>query len=175
MLDVLPSPFAVVVDDREGLPFSFPNIKGDVREGCKRIAVVTETRRLLTGDYTLRRINGPSYEDRIAIERKSHGDLYSTLGQRRAEFEAELERLNEMTFAAVVVESSWHQIACEPPERSRLNPKTVMRSILAWSQRFPRVHWFPMGSRAMAEATTYRLLERYYRDRLRAEIAEAVA
>lgn len=169
-VDTVVSPFLLLVDDREGLPFAFANIKADARDGHKPIAVRSEVRRLLTGDYSI-----DGYQDRIAIERKSHGDLFSTLGQRREPFEAELARLNEMDFAAVVIESSWYQIAFEPPERSRMNPKCVMRSILAWSQRFPRVHWFPMGSRAMAEVTTYRLLERFYRDRLRAEIAEAVA
>ncbi|HQU42549.1 MAG: hypothetical protein B7Z67_11575 [Acidiphilium sp. 21-60-14] len=174
-VDTIPSPFVVSIDDREGLPFGFANIKGDARDGNKRIDVATEVCRLATGDYTIRTMTGQSYADDIAIERKSHSDLFSTLGNGRERFEAELERLNEMDFAAVVVESSWHQIAYEPPERSRMNPKCVMRSILAYSQRFPRVHWFPMGTRAMAEVTCYRLLERFYRDRIRAEIAEAVA
>jgi DNA excision repair protein ERCC-4 len=169
VVDAVPSPFTILVDDREGLPFAFANIKGDARDGHKAIAVRTEVRRLKTGDYTI-----DGYQDRIACERKSHGDLFSTLGNGRERFELEVERLNEMDFAAVVVESSWYQIAFEPPTRSRMNPKCVMRSILAWSQRFPKVHWFPMGTRAMAEATCYRLLERFYRDRLRDDIAEAI-
>ena len=173
--DTIPSPFVVVIDDREGLPFSFANIKGDARDGGKRIHVATETARLATGDYTIRTMTGQSYADEIAIERKSHSDLFSTLGNGRERFELELERLNAMSFAAVVIESSWEDIAYRPPEFSRMRPKCVMRSILTYSQRFQHVHWFPMHNRKMAETTCYRLLERYYRDSLRAELAEAVA
>lgn len=174
-VDTIRSPFDVVIDDREKLRFGFPNIKGDARDGHKRIEVATRIQRLLTGDYTFGLPDGPSYENEIVVERKSLGDGYSTFIHRRTEFEAELERANELKFAAVVLECSWHQLAYEPPPQSRINPKCVMRSIFAWMQRYPRVHWLPMGSRAMAEVTTYRLLERFYRDRLRAEIAEAVA
>jgi len=46
---------------------------------------------------------------------------------------------------------------------SRLNPKTVVASIAAWSQRF-RVHFFTCPDREFAERFTYRLLERFRRD-----------
>jgi hypothetical protein len=36
--------------------------------------------------------------------------------------------------------------------------------VLAWQQRFVRVHWLFMGSRRLAEVTTLRVLERFYRD-----------
>jgi hypothetical protein len=116
-------------------------------------------RGLRTGDYSLR-----GYEARVAVERKSLQDVYHTLGQRRACFERELARLNEMEFAAVVVEASWEAILREPPGRSRLRPKVVYRSVLAWGQRYPRVHWYTMGNRRLAEVTTLRILERFYRD-----------
>jgi hypothetical protein len=116
-------------------------------------------RGLRTGDYSLR-----GYEARVAVERKSLQDVYHTLGQRRACFQRELARLNEMDFAAVVVEASWEAILRDPPERSRLRPKVVYRSVLAWGQRYPRVHWYMMGNRRLAEVTTLRILERFYRD-----------
>lgn len=75
--EAIQSPFVILVDDREGLPFAFANIKGDARDGNKPIAVRTEVRRLETGDYTI-----DGYADRIACERKSHGT--NTAGCRRA-------------------------------------------------------------------------------------------
>jgi hypothetical protein len=36
--------------------------------------------------------------------------------------------------------------------------------VIAWQQRYPRVHWWLCPGRAFAEVTTYRILERYWRD-----------
>jgi hypothetical protein len=66
-------------------------------------------------------------------------------------------------FAAVIIEADWHTIVRRPPARSKLNPKTVLASIIAWSQRF-RVHFFTCPDRHFAERFTYRLLDRFYRD-----------
>jgi hypothetical protein len=51
------------------------------------------------------------------------------------------------------------------PEKSRLKPKTIHRSILSWQQRYPRIHWEPMPSRRLAEITTYRILERFWKEK----------
>lgn len=51
-----------------------------------------------------------------------------------------------------------------PVDHSRLNPKTVYRTILAWQQRYPHVHWWPAESRRFAERTTFRILERFWID-----------
>jgi hypothetical protein len=149
----------VVIDSDEKLPYTFLGIKSDARAGGRVLAVPLMRRGLRTGDYSLR-----GFEARVACERKSAADLYSTIGQRRACFERELARLNEMDFAAVVVEADWETLLREPPERSRLRPKVVYRSILAWQQRFVRCHWLMMGSRRLAEVTVLRVLERYWRD-----------
>jgi hypothetical protein len=66
----------------------------------------------------------------------------------------------EMSFAAVVIEASWEQILFWPVE-SRLNPKSVFRTAISWQQKFG-VPWLAMGSRELAEITTFRLLERFY-------------
>ena len=158
-LGPIPSPFVVLVDSREQLPFPFDNIRADANQQYRRVHVLQERRGLKSGDYSI-----DGFEDRIAIERKSHEDLFNTLGRERERFERELERLNEMDFAAIVCEGSWRQIAYCPPERSKFSCKCAMRSIFAFSIRFPRVSWWPMGCRAMAEATTYRLLERFWKD-----------
>jgi DNA excision repair protein ERCC-4 len=159
------SPFVVKIDQRErdGHRYSFDNLRTDKRLGCRPIQVQTKVCHLRTGDYTLE-----GFEDQIAIERKGGrdgvADLYSTLGQARLRFQRELYRLSQLQWAAVVVESDWTAILTQPPERSRLLPKTIFRSVLAWSIRFPTVHWFMCPGRAFAEATTYRLLERWWRD-----------
>lgn len=64
-------PVEIIVDDREKRPYRFENI---VR-GNQKICFRTERKRLQTGDYTLKH-----YENKIAVERKSLSDLYSTLG-----------------------------------------------------------------------------------------------
>lgn len=155
----LPTPFLVVIDSREQQNYQFQGLVSDARDGRRPLLVCTEVRGLESGDYSI-----AGYEKWIAIERKSLQDTYSTIGQGRDRFVRELQRLNEMQFAAVVVEASWDDILHRPPSHSQLPPKTVFRSVVAWAQRFPRVSWWMMGSRRLAEVTTFRLLERYWRD-----------
>lgn len=120
------------------------------------IDVAWDWQHLKSGDYSLR-----GYEERVAIERKSLADLFSTFGQHRDRFQRELERLAELDFAALVVEADWPTIFRSPPERSRLNPKTIWRSCVSWSVRY-RVPWFNLPDRRLAEVTTYRLLEKWW-------------
>jgi len=70
-----------------------------------------------------------------------------------------------MQFAAVVVEAEWSEILASPPPHTQLTPKTIFRSVLAWQQRFPRVHWWFVPGRSAGETTTFRVLERYWRER----------
>ncbi len=163
-LPPLPTPFTVVIDQREKLPFDFGDLWSDAKEGSLILAVSTKLGHLPSGDYSLE-----GCEAEIAIERKSLADLYSTIGQHRDRFEREIERLDRMTFALIVVEEDWRSILERPPERSRLKPKTVFRSIIAWSQRFPRVHWMPCTNRRLAEVLTFRHLERFWKDKQRKE------
>jgi ERCC4-type nuclease len=158
-------PFAVLVDRREQRPFSFTGLRADARQGRRPILVTVVPATLGAGDYSLS-AGGLDCGDRVAVERKSLADLYGTLGQRRECFEQELARLQRLDFAAVVVEADWVAILKAPPARSQLNPKTVYRSILAWMQRFQRVHWVLGPNRQFAEVTTFRILERFYKTRV---------
>jgi len=119
---------------------------------------VVEVATLATGDYSLKGL-----ESQITIERKSLSDAFGTFGRGRRRFQLELERMAGYQFAAVIIEADWHTIVRRPPARSKLNPKTVLASIIAWSQRF-RVHFFTCPDRHFAERFTYRLLDRFYRD-----------
>lgn len=149
----------VVIDTREQTGYQFAGLSCDQADGGGPLTVPTVVATLASGDYSLL-----GYQTRVACERKSLSDLYGTLGQGRERFERELERLKDYDFAAVVVEASLLEIATRPPEYSEVNPKTVYRSILAWSVRYPRIHWFTCDNRELAEITTFRLLERFLKE-----------
>jgi ERCC4-type nuclease len=158
--DIVQFPAVVLIDSREQLPFRFTGLRADAKQGRRPLAVTTLSQLLPTGDYSLEGLH-----DQVAVERKSLADLFHTLGQGRERFERELERLAAMQFAAVVVEADWLKILSDPPDHSRLNPKTIFRSVIAWQQRFPRVHWWPCPNRRFAEIVTLRILERFLKDR----------
>lgn len=157
-------PATVVVDTREQSPFAFASLRTDVREGRRPLIVSTVRGTLKSGDYSL-----AGFETQVAVERKSIEDLFNTLGQGRGRFQRELARLNDQAylFAAVVVEAGWDEIIAAPPERSMLRPKTVHRSVISWQMRFPRIHWWMCPNRAFAEVTTFRLLERFWKEQQR--------
>jgi ERCC4-type nuclease len=141
----------IIRDTREQAGYDFT---------CITPPPVMEVATLATGDYSLK-----GFEEQIALERKSLTDCYGTFGRGRKRFAQELVRMADFRFAAVIIEADWPTILRRPPVRSRLNPKTVLASIIAWSQRF-RVHFFTGPDREFAERFTYRLLERFHRDRI---------
>lgn len=152
-------PFNVVIDSREQLPFAFAGLRTDAREGNKPLLVQTVRRGLSSGDYSIE-----GFEERVAVERKSAADLFSTLSTGRDRFTRELARLSRYDCAAVVVESSYRSLLLDPPARSQLSPRSVIRSIIAWQQRYPTVHWWDAPDRAFAEMVTFRILERFWID-----------
>lgn len=154
----------VLIDTREKAWYSFANLVADKADGGGPFNVPIRRVTLQSGDYSL-----AGYEGLVAVERKSLSDAYSTLGQGRDRFERELNRLNGFDFAAVVIEAGWDEILHDPPPHTEVQPKTVFRSILAWQQRYPRVHWWPCADRRHAEVTTFRILERFWKERKRAE------
>ena len=139
----------IIIDTREQLSFTFATI-------VPIPATIVAT--LQTGDYSIQ-----GYENQITIERKSLTDLFGTVGKGRKRFEAELQRMVEYRFAAVVVEADWVTVLRHPPTRSRLNPKTIYTSVIAWQIRYGVHFWF-CPNREFAQKTTYRLLDRFYRD-----------
>jgi len=153
------TPFTILIDTREQAPFSFRGFTADAKQGHQPLIVPVKTETLPTGDYSL-----DEMKDRIAVERKSLSDAYGTFGAGRERFERELQRLNEMEFAAMVIEAGWSAIIGRPPPQSKLSPKTVYRSILAWQQRYPRCHWWACDTRTFAERTTLRILQRFWLD-----------
>lgn len=135
------SDLVVAIDTRERKPYRFPR---------------SEVKTLPTGDYSI-----VGLEEQIAIERKTKSDAYSSLGQGRARFERELERLARFDYAAVVIETSLPDFL-RAPAFSRMNPRAATNSIIAWSVKY-RVCVFFAGDRRHGNALTQRLLEKYWR------------
>lgn len=164
-------PFTVIVDTREQSPYQFRTFKADAKHktnsGITRsLYIPVETSTLKTADYSIK-----GFESEIAIERKSLTDLFGTLGSGRERFERELQRLSEFRVAHIVIEADWKAILESPPEHTKLSPKSVFRSINAWEQEFPIIHWQFMWIRAIAEHKTFRIMERFWNQKQKA-IAE---
>lgn len=130
----------IVIDSRERRAYGF---QGAVVKG------------LPAGDYSVLGAEG-----RVAIERKSKADAFSSLGWGRARFHREVERLARMEYAAIVVEASLHDFLRAPPF-SRVSPRSAARSLLAWSVRY-RLPVFFVGDRRHGRAVTRYLLERFW-------------
>ncbi|MBE0567945.1 MAG: ERCC4 domain-containing protein [Krumholzibacteria bacterium] len=131
--------YTIAIDTREQRPYEFPG------------AVVMT---LPTGDYSL-----VGLEHRVAIERKSKADAYSSLGQGRARFRRELQRLATLDYAAIVVEDTVPGFL-RRPSHSKMNPRAAIGSLLAWSVRY-KVPVFFAGDRTHAQALTGKLLQMY--------------
>lgn len=162
----LETPFVICVDSREQQPFNFSNMKADADRNHRPLTVRTQFEFLGDGmgDYTLQGFRGL-----ISIERKSLADAHNTIisyGDRRRQWETELENLNAMEFAAVVIEATLEQTLAAVEQWGvktvEQNRKTLFSSVQAWQQRFPRVQWCWCPGRRFAELYTFRLLERFY-------------
>jgi DNA excision repair protein ERCC-4 len=135
---------SIAIDTREQNPFWFPS------------DIPTQIRSLKTGDYSL-----VGYEDQVAIERKSKSDCYGSLSSGRNRFERELERLKELDFAAIVIESSISEFLLAPGY-SQMNPKSALRSLIAWSVKY-RVPVCWGDDRPHAAALTLSLLQFWWK------------
>jgi len=161
------APFAVAISSNEaahGSDYLFNGIPARQADGGGTVLIRKSIKHLCTGDYSI-----VGFEDQVCVERKTLEDLFGTLGKGRRRFEREVERMRQMQFGAVVIEADFREI-CRPMDfrpqwRSRLDPRTVWATIFAWSQRFPGIHWFPVGSRRLGEMATWEILERFWRER----------
>lgn len=158
----------VVIDTREQTPFTFAAIPADADEGGEVLRVRTTRHGLPTGDYSLFGHHQGGRDGQppagIVIERKSKSDIYNTVSAHRGRFERELTRMAAFRVARVVVECELLELLSNPPEHTRYSPKSLHRTIIAWEQRFPWVHWKFFPGRAFAEVATVRILDRYWRE-----------
>jgi ERCC4-type nuclease len=131
----------VVIDSREQQGWSFP---GD------RFAPVR--RKLRTGDYSLL-----GFEDVIAIERKSLGDLVQTVIHDAIRFRKELVRMSGFDVACIVVEAD----AADVWERrydTEAEPAAVFGRLHGYflDHGVPTFFW---GRRQLCEPNVWRFLE----------------
>lgn len=148
------------VDTREQYPYDFECMRASAVE-----PFTVERMTLVTGDYCV----GwpvPHLKQNMIVERKSLQDLYGTLGSGRKRFEREFERMQSYGYAALAIEAGWDLIA-QPNlmlhHKTQLNPKSVIATLHAWSQRYG-VHIWTFPNRAWSERLVFRALERWYRD-----------
>lgn len=147
-------PFTVVVDTSEQLPWSFQGFKGDAKEKNAPLVVPQVRASLDTGDYS---VVGREHE--FTIERKSLSDFFGTLTAGRDRFERELERMQVMACAShVVVEGEWSDVAREVGDHSIRPLKTFTRTVMSWTQRYPRTHWHMLPGRRAAESWALQLI-----------------
>ena len=107
----------IIIDTREQNPLSF--------------SLPAETGTLTTGDYSLKGL-----ERFVAIERKSPDDLVGCLKNgERERFERELSRGRGLDYFALVIEADLPALA-RGEYRSKMNPKAVIQSLLAFSVRY---------------------------------------
>lgn len=167
--------FRVAVDTREQAPWSFTGFRTDASQGRRPLIIQTVTATLASGDYSIEGL-----EVEVSIERKSVADFYGTILADRERFERELTRLQAMCeaggHAQVVCEGDYLDLAQLPNPHGRytdaelsVKRKVAFRSVIAWRQRFPLVHWERMPSRREAEQYAFRVLERFWNERVRRE------
>lgn len=162
-------PFTVQVDRREQKPFLFENVRANADQGNRLIYVPLNFESIPVGDYTIWSL------PLIIIERKSKEDLYQSISQGRANFEARLRRMClEYSVAAVVVEAEWSELLSDPPRHTQYPPKSLHRTIMAWMVRWPRVHWIMMPGRDAAESAAFRMLEKFWQNYHTGEVAEDI-
>jgi ERCC4-type nuclease len=166
--DAVPCPFAVVVDSNElshGYDYKFTGLRTNADRGGLPLLVPLVYRSLPECDYMVDGLPG------FAVERKTKADLFASVSDRE-NMVARLQLMSDLfDVAAIVIEAEISEIRSSPPPYTRYPVKSLLRSIQAWTLRYPRVHWVPMPGRAAAEAWTFRLLEKHWERRHRQESA----
>jgi hypothetical protein len=164
--------FVVLVDSQEKKPFRFEGLTTDADRGNRPLLVETKWESLgpAWGDYSI-----DGYQGDVHIERKSRDDFISTLlgyGDRWERFERELNNLQTIKAAAVVVECSLGgalaSIKSTAHKTESENRKTVFRKYLALAADY-RIPWHFCDSRRLAEQAAFRVLARFWKKQKEAE------
>lgn len=143
------SKLTIIIDTREQLPYLFKDYPCNViKKGLK------------SGDYSLQ-----GYENEITIERKSKEDLFQSLGRGRERFEKEFQRLSKYKYSALVVESSLNGLL-EQPGYSRMNPSSVINSVISWGLKYGVQIYFS-DNRKLTECLIYKIFYHYVNNQVR--------
>lgn len=166
--DDVQAPFTVLVDTREQRAYTFRQLADVTRKGTVSLRVPVRLCTIPAGDYSI-----DGYAAQIAVERKTLPDFLGSFGGNRDCEERKLAKLAALPVAWYVLEFTYGQLLFEHVPHSRVNRKAMSRSIMAYQVQYPTVHWFFAGERAVAESLTYRLLEKWWWDRIGKPMKEA--
>ena len=136
----------IAVDTREQLPLKFDGIE-------------TQVMTLKSGDYSI-----VGYQDRVAIERKSHSDCWSSMSNGRSRFERCIKRLAALDRAAIVIECSLDELCIRPSQIQRTNVASVIGGLISWSCQF-QIPIFFCPNRDYAARVVLRYLASYIKHR----------
>ncbi len=157
-------PVKVLLDSNEcghGTNYKFESMFADKTrsptDAPEPLHVPTKQFNLVWGDYSLE-----GHESRVIVERKALSDLFGTLTARRDAFENQVQEMAKYDVADIIVEANLGDIIKNPPEHSQADPKTILRTVLSWKQKYRNVHWTFCADRWLAERVTFRILERYF-------------
>lgn len=160
-------PFIILRDSQEKVGFfRFDGLS--TRKG-EPVEVIWQGLGPRNGDYSL-----PGELGRCAIERKSTEDCIATVlgwGERRERFERELENLEQMETAAVVVVGTQDQVEYAILTGEQHGNKTPLERVKVFAgavralQQDYRVPWIWCSTHRRAEIETLRLLERHAKHR----------
>lgn len=146
--------FTIIQDTREQKPWSFDHITKRVKAQDTPVLITVELAKLDSGDYSIK-----GFEDQIAIERKSAADLVSTIFYRRKQFMAELERLQQMQWSGIIVESEWSTTAKYCAAKTQASVNSLKSSVLSWQIKYPRTHWLWLPGKREASRTAWKVFE----------------
>lgn len=150
----------ILIDKREQKPVLFDKV-GDPKFPNLKIEWGT----LKTGDYSIVGMDNPlTCQHSITIERKSLTDLFGSTGRGRVRLEKEFIRMSDFDHAEIVIEADLRTIFLNPPPISMMKPKSVYRTLLAFSQRYDVAVW-PCVNRQFAEKHIFLTLKRFWDDR----------
>lgn len=171
-------PFVILIDVNEGHPFTFQGLFADADRDYRPMIVRTVTCSLGRHPYSLGDYSVGGGLGRVSVERKAIEDVLATvlgwesdyekekeLEGRRHRFEKELENLQAMESAEVVVEGTLGRCLASTEQWGKKtkeeNAAIFHRSIIRYKQIFPRVQWAFCDNRRLAEIETFYFLARW--------------
>jgi hypothetical protein len=84
-----------------------------------------------------------------------------------------MERLRDYSAAWIVIEAEVSELIKGVKWASNVNMKSIFRTWMSWTLKYPNVHWSCWPGQAWAENVTYRLLEKWYQAMVVAPAAQA--
>jgi ERCC4-type nuclease len=149
----------IIVDTREQKPWKFAGVDWCKSNGDNSVSWKEENRKLDAGDYTLA-FDGHDMSHIMTIERKELTDFVNCCSGSRDRFIRELDRANLTKIFYILIEGDTEDLFKEK-WRGKIKVNGVLGSIFAFERKYPNVHIFLAGKRAVANKVAEYLL-RYW-------------